>query len=147
MQRSTAQVLNRALAIVARSFPQYITFAHPYVPVGTEQAFQVLHDIAEDQAFMVERIAAAIDSAGYVSSYGEFSMDFTSKHDLRIDYLLSYAIDCQQQDIAQLEALSNQLATAAASRVLIDETLGMAIAHRELLEKSKPELGKFAPTR
>ncbi len=140
MKQSTANILNRALSIVARSFPQYVAFARPYVPIGSEAVVDTLDDIAEDQAFMVERIAGAIESAGYIANYGEFPMDFTSKHDLRIDTLLDYAIARQQIDVDVLAVLSEELSTAAASRTLVDETFGMATAHLELLESAKSEL-------
>lgn len=144
MKLSTASILNRTLGIVARSFPKYVAFAHPYVPVGSESAIDTLADIAEDQAFMVERIAGAVESGGYVPDYGEFPMDFTSKHDLRIDCLLDYAIRRQQVDIDKLADLSEQLTTAAASRTLVDETFGMATAHLELLESAKAEMENLA---
>jgi bacterioferritin (cytochrome b1) len=145
MHKNTARVLNRTLGLVARSFPQYVAYARPYLPPGSEYLFDTLHDVAKDQTFMVERIAETISGAGYVPDLGEFPMDFTSKHDLGIDCLLDYAIERQRPDIDQLHVLSESLSTAAVSRTLVDETLGMAIAHLELLEAARSNMRKPIP--
>ena len=145
MQASTAQVLNRVLEIVAQSFPQYIEYARPYVPPGGEHAVDTFHDVAEDQTFMSERIVEALTSGGFVPHFGEFPMDYTSKHDLGIDCLLDFTIARQQRDIERLSEFSETLATAPASRTLVDETLGMAQAHLGLLQAARDDLKKHSP--
>lgn len=140
MHSSTATILNRTLAIIARSYPRYLAYSQPYTPLGCEDILDTLDDIAEDQARLAERIAYTLSEAGFTPHFGEFPMHYTGSHDLGIEYQLQQAIEQQLGDIVQLEFLSEELSSAAQSRTLVDEALGMAIAHHELLTRAAGQL-------
>jgi hypothetical protein len=134
-QPSTTDVLNRLLAIVVRSFPQYMQYSRPYVPPGREPMFETLQSIATDQNGLADRISALIINAQAPLRSGEFPMEFTDMHDLGIDYLVNAAIAYQQQDIETIGQLVDDLQAAPEAKSLAEETLGMAKGHLESLQE------------
>jgi hypothetical protein len=130
----TIVVLNRVLAILARSFPQYLRYARPYTTGGNERAMGVIDKIVAGQDALAERVSRQIVSAGTRPDSGQFSMAFTDSHDLGIDYLIREAIGYQKQDIAELERCVDSLSLAPVSYTLAAEALSMAKRHLELLQ-------------
>lgn len=126
-------LLTQLLAIVSKSFPQYLRYSRFYVPPGRENVVETLEAIAADQDVLAERIGHMITEAEAPLRTGEFPMEYTDTHDLGIDYQLTAAIEYQQQDIASIERLIDQLAPFAAARSLAEEALGMAKGHLESL--------------
>ena len=133
MKQDTLQLLNRLLAIVCRSFPQYLTWSRPYVPASRREVLDAIRDIVAEQDAIAERISQMIIDADSLPRTGEFPMEFTDMHDLGIDYLLSAAIDYQEQDIAAISSLVDQLRTTPAAKAIAEEALGMARGHLETL--------------
>lgn len=131
----TIDVLNRLLAILSRSFPQYMRYAHPFVPPGNERLVEVLDEIVADQDALIERIMRLIDETGTPPDRGEFPMAFTDAHDLGIDFLVQRAIDYGRQDIEDLQACAESLNLAPAAKSLAEEALGMTKAHIQSLEE------------
>lgn len=134
-QPSTTALLNRLLAIVCRSFPQYLRYSRPYIPAGREAILETLESIVTDQDIMAERIGQMIYQADELPRRGEFPMEFTDMHDLGIDFLINVAIEYQQQDIEAISELVGQLQFAPAAKSLAEETLGMAKAHLDSLKE------------
>jgi hypothetical protein len=135
IQPSTTTALNRLLAIVVRSFPQYMQYSRPYVPPGRENMIETLESIATDQNGLADRISQLIINAQAPLRTGEFPMEFTDMHDLGIDYLVTAAIAYQHQDIATIAQLVEDLQAAPAAKSLAEETLGMAKGHLESLRE------------
>ena len=135
IQPSTTAALNRMLAIVVRSFPQYLQYSRPYVPPGRDGVVETLGTIATDQNGLADRISQLIIDAQAPLRTGEFPMEFTDMHDLGIDYLVNAAIAYQQQDIATIGQLVEDLQAAPAAKSLAEETLGMAKGHLESLRE------------
>ncbi len=133
IQPSTIAALNRLLAIVVRSFPQYLQYSRPYVPPGRDNLVETLGAIATDQNGLADRISQLIIDAQAPLRTGEFPMEFTDMHDLGIDYLVNAAIAYQQQDIATIGQLVDDLQAAPAAKSLAEESLGMAKGHLESL--------------
>jgi hypothetical protein len=127
-------LLSQLLGLVAKSFPQYLRYSRPYVPAGRENVMETLEAIAADQDVLADRISHIITEAGAPLRTGEFPMEYTDTHDLGIDYQLASAIDYQQQDIASVEQLIDELAPFPAVKSLAEETLGMAKGHLESLQ-------------
>ena len=136
----TTDLLNPLLAIVSRSFPQYIQYAKPYIPPGRREVGEAIAAIITDQEGIARRICQVLIDADQVPHRGDFPMQFTDKHDLSMDYLLDIACDHQRQDIASIDQLVGQLQRAPAAKALAEETLGMAKGHlqslRELVEEA-----------
>jgi hypothetical protein len=130
----TTDVLNRVLAILQRSFPQYMRYARPYIPAGRENVMDTIHEIVAGQDALAERVSQTVFESGGLPDPGEFPIEFTDTHDLAVDFLIQEAIDCQKQDIADLEQCVEALRKAPAAQSLASEVLGMAKAHRETLE-------------
>ncbi len=132
---NTIDVLNRLLGIHQSSFLMYLTYARPYMRGGDESTAESLTQMVADQQALSGRISTAISDAGGQIGGGEFPMEFTSKHDLAIEYLLHRAVEYQRGDIAAIESCVADLALAPAAKALADEALGLAKGHLESLEE------------
>ena len=139
-QPAINHLLNRLLAIVGRSFPQYLQYSRPYIPTGRSNLKETIDSIVGDQDVMVERISQTLYNAERPPRYGEFPMEYTDLHDLDIDYLIGAAIKYQQQDIASISAIADQLQLAPAAQALAEEALGMAKGHLDSLQELLPEV-------
>jgi len=131
----TVEILNRVLVLLVRSFPQYLRYARPYIPLGRESVMETIHEIAEGQYALADRIGKFIFESGGLPDDGKFPIEFTDTHDLQIDFLILEAIGYQKQDIASLEECVEQLRLAPAAQSLAAEALGMAKGHLESLEE------------
>jgi hypothetical protein len=138
-QPATTVLLNRLLAMVGRSFPQYLQYARPYIPPGRESLFEAIEAIVADQNVMVERISRQLSDAQVPPRFGEFPMEYTDLHDLDIDFLVGAAANYQEQDIASIAAIAEQLGLAPAAQSLAEEALGMAKGHLDSLRELLPE--------
>ena len=134
-QPSPNLLLNRLLAILGRSFAQYLKYSRPYVPQGRQDVVDTLEAIVNDQDGLVDRITQILTDAEAPIRTGEFPMEFTDKHDLGIDFLVNTAIAYQHQDIDAIAQLVNDLQTSPAAKSLAEEALGMAKGHLESLRE------------
>src|SRR5205814_10564680 len=89
----TITVLNRVLAILERSFPQYLRYARPYIPPGRENIMQTIEQIAAGQDALAERVYRQIFESGGLPDPGQFPIQFTATTDISIDVLLPEAIN------------------------------------------------------
>jgi hypothetical protein len=131
----TIDVLNRVLAILQRSFPQYMLYARPYIPSGREDVMETIAEIVAGQNALAERVSETVIESGGLTDTGKFPIEFTDTHDLAIDYLLREAIVCQKQDIIELAQCVDALRLSPAAQSLAAEALGMAKGHLESLEE------------
>lgn len=128
-------ILNRVLAVLSKSFPQYILFSRPYIPRSRQQVLDTFEEIAADQTMLAERISQCVFDAGGLAQMGAFPMEFTDTHDLSVDHLLREAIRYQHEDIANLQQCRDELTGAATAHALAEEAVGMAKGHLESLEE------------
>lgn len=135
-------VLNQVLATQTHSLPRYLQYAAPWFHDGDERAIAALKLVATDQERLAERIAEYLLSHyGRVDS-GKFPMEFTSTHDLSLDYLLHYFIEGQRKEIRILDACVQTLAADADAQALAKEVLGAAKGHLESIEEAAGQLSK-----
>lgn len=137
----TTAVLNRTLAILRQSFPQYLRYARPYIPPNRAAAMEMIRDVAAGQDTLAERIGEQIVAAGAVPQPGDFPMEFTDTHDLGIDYLIRESIGYQRQDIAELETLAAPPDLPPTVHALVSETLGLARGHLDSLKELQSQPG------
>jgi bacterioferritin (cytochrome b1) len=130
----TINVLNRVLAILERSFPQYMRYARPYIPAGRENIVQTIEQLTASEDALAERVARQVFEAGGLPDHGEFPIDFTDTHDLSIDFLVCEAIDCLKQNVEDLQQCVDYLRQAPAAQSLAAEALGMTKAHLDMLQ-------------
>ena len=127
-------VLNRILATLNRSLPQYLADADPWTQAGDEQAAQTLRRIVEDQRRDINRLAEyIIEHAAHVLP-GQWPMEFTDLNFLSLDYLLQEIVRHQRQDVAQVERCVALLDNDSEARELAEEILGSEKAHLEAVE-------------
>ena len=139
MKSDPVHLLNRLLAILCRSFPQYLRYSRPHVPPGRGEELEALEAVALDEDVMAERIGRMIIDAGALPRTGEFPMEFTDLHDLDIDYLVKAAVRYQEQDVAAIQGLVDRLQTAPAAKALAEEALGLTKGHLDsLYELTQP---------
>lgn len=134
-------VLNRLLAILRSSFPQYLRFSRPFVPPKRRDALERLFAIAAAEDDLAERVGEVIVKAEVVPDPGEFPMEFTDTHDLGIDYIIREAVGYQRQDIAALESLAALSDLSPAAHALINEALELAKRHLQSLEELQSQPG------
>jgi len=138
-QPPTTHLLNRLLAIVGRSFPQYLQYSRPYIPSpGRDNLVETLDAIVADQNGLAERIGNLLKDAQAPIRTGDFPMEYTDLHDLDIDYLLRLAVKYQEQDVAAIGEIAEQLTLAPAAQSLTEEALGMAKGHLDTLLEVLP---------
>jgi hypothetical protein len=130
-------ILNRVLAILQRSYPQYMCYGRPYVPAGREGVMASIQDIVASQDAVSLRLTDAIMASDGRPDPGDFPIEYTDTHDLAIDFLIREAISSQKQDIADLQKYVDALRTEPAAQSLVAEALGMSKAHLEVLEDLK----------
>jgi hypothetical protein len=135
MPSDTIDVLNRVLAILERSFPQYLTFARPYIPAGREDVMRTIQEIVAGQDRLAERVSQQVFDSGGLPDHGDFPIEFTDTHDLAIDFLIAEAIRCLQDDVKDLEQCAESLRSSPAAQSLAAEALGMTKGHLERLKE------------
>jgi bacterioferritin (cytochrome b1) len=131
----TISVLNRVLAMLYKSFPQYIMYSRPYIPPSRHSVLETFQEIANNESMLADRISEQIADANGLPDTGFFPMEFTDTHDLSIDYMLREAIRYQREEIAMLEACRDELSLAPMAGALAEEAVGMGKGHLESLEE------------
>ena len=131
MNRSRINTLNRLLAIHNRSLPVYMDYAPPWMHRENAQAAEVIRLIARDQERLVGQLTDAVIEANGTPDNGKFPMEFTSLHDLSLDYLFATLIAGQREIIATIEQSAEQLP----DEPLIREALGLAKGHLDSLDE------------
>jgi bacterioferritin (cytochrome b1) len=131
----TTHNLNRVLAVLCKSFPQYVKFSRPYIPRSRQEVLDTIEQIASDQTMLAERISQQVSEAGGLPQLGNFPMEFTDTHDLNINHLLREAIRYQREEITTLAACRDELSQSPTARALVEEAVGMAKGHLESLEE------------
>ena len=139
---STAELLNRLLAIESRSFPQYLQYSRPHVPPGRTDLMEAIDAIVTDQNGLADRVSQMLIESHLPLRTGEFSMEFTDLHDLDISFLIGPAIDYQKQHIEDLNILVEESQMAPAVKSLAEEALGMAKGHLDTLQELVAEEAK-----
>ncbi len=134
-QPNTVVLLNRLLAIVGRSFPQYLQYSRPHIGPGRNEVVETIQAIVDDQNVLADRITSMLFDAEAPIRSGEFPMEFTDMHDLEIDFLVNVAVAYQQQDVEQIGEIVEALQGAPAAKSLAEEALGMAKGHLESLRE------------
>ena len=126
--------LNEILVILHRSLPVYLSDAAPWVAYGNEESHRVLARIIEEKEGQVHRLTELLDARRYTIDRGEFPMDFTSLHDVSLEFLIKQLIHDQRQEVQGIETRERRLAGDREGRVLAAETLETARRHLRWLE-------------
>lgn len=142
LQPPIIAAMNHLLAIVGRSFPQYLQYSRPYIPEGRANVVETIGAIVDDQNVLADRITQILVDAEAPIRTGDFPMEFTDMHDLGIDFLVSMAIAYQEQDVASIGQVVDDLQSAPAAKALAEESLGMAKGHLESLRELTPAAAK-----
>ncbi|MEX2138637.1 MAG: hypothetical protein WD894_05210 [Pirellulales bacterium] len=128
------QALNQVLITLHRSLPMYISFADPWVAYGNEEPRRVLNRLVADKQEYVGRLTTLLDSRRYTIDFGEFPMDFTSLHDVSLDFLLKQLIEHQRREVEAIENRLGRLARDAEGGALVGEILTNSRRHLQSLE-------------
>ena len=132
-------VLNRLLAVLYRSLPVYLQGARPWVGDEQRRGLDALARIAADQRLYAQRVAEAVFQQGGRIETGQFPLDFTSVHDLSLEFLLRKAADYQRRDLEIIQECVAALSDMPRLRTLAEEILGNAQGHLETLEETMKE--------
>ena len=91
--------------------------------------------VVDDQNHIADRISQMLIDADCLPRTGEYPMEFTNTHDLGIDFVIRIAADYQQQDVAAISDIVDQLRTAPAAKAVAEEALGMSRGHLDSLRE------------
>jgi hypothetical protein len=126
--------LNEILATLHRSLPVYLSHAAPWVAYGNEEAHRVLARIVAEKEDQVHRLTELLDARRFTIDRGEFPMDYTSLHDVSLDFLINQLIRDQRHEVQRIESCERRLAGDREGRVLAAEVLETAQRHLRWLE-------------
>jgi bacterioferritin (cytochrome b1) len=130
-------VLNDLLRILCRSLPAYLADAKPWTQGNDAKLSTALDHLVADQRHYAQRVAEAIVDLDGRPNPGRFSMSFSAKHDLAMEYVVPEVIEYQERDIARIEQCANQLADDAPLHALAEEILGNAKGHCDVLKEAR----------
>lgn len=137
---STNDILNRLLVIHSRSLPVYLTYAPPWWKDQNGRIAEVLHDLARDQLDLAERIGATLIASGGTPSFGQFLERFMAFHDLEVGFLLAEIVRYEERVMAMVTQILPALAQSPEAQALAQEAIGMAKAHRDILQELQRDL-------
>jgi hypothetical protein len=126
--------LNEILVTLHRSLPVYLSHAAPWVAYGHEEAHRVLAKIVAEKEDHVHRLTEMLDARRHTIDRGEFPMDYTSLHDVSLDFLIRQLIGGQRQEVQRIEACERRLAGDREGRALAAEVRDTAQRHLRWLE-------------
>ena len=132
---STNAVLNRLVAMLNRTVPAYLRDARPWTYPGREHAFDTLQEVGRQQVESADRLSRWIVENHGSPDSGDFPLDFTRYTDLSVDYLIKESLRRQDGIIAKIEANLDELTMVPHAHALVQETLGEAKAHRDMLRE------------
>jgi nitrogenase subunit NifH len=127
-------VLNRLLAILQRSLPEYLQGSRYWTHRGDERAEAIVRQLVEDQRAYMARLADLILNRHGQIAPSSFPMEFTDLNLLSLDYLLQELIQHQRANIATIEECIDDVGSDRPARELAEEILGNARGHLENLE-------------
>jgi bacterioferritin (cytochrome b1) len=128
-------VLNRLYQTLSRSLPVYLADARPFARGESQPLKDELARVAADQLALADRVALRIVELADHPEPGGFPMQFTSVHDLEIDFLLRRVIEIQRRDIEALKECAVALADQPQLQSLAEEAIGNAEGHLEIMEE------------
>ena len=132
-------VLNRLVGHHASSLASYLADARPWSAGESASRVMSLFDqIARDHLRIVERAGKRIIDLGGVSqNIHSYPMEYTSLHDVSVDFLSQKlaAYEANLQVLAQ--ACAEQLSHDAESQSIANEAVGMAQGHLDLLRETQ----------
>ena len=138
-----ADVLNRTLAIVYRSYPRYLQDAPPWIPEGDEKqrsALRRLAHVAADLETLSQRLVGAIQEADGVADYGDYPLVFAEWNDLSLKHIVAKAIEQHRRDLLEIERCIADLRDFPRPRAICEEVLGAFRGHLEILKEIQTEL-------
>lgn len=134
--KATNAVLNRAIRVLNRTLPAYLRDARPWTYPGRESALETLSDVGMQQVETAERLSAWVLDNGGSPESGDFPLSFTSYTDLSIDYVIREALRRQAGVITAIESAIEDIGMVPNAVALLQEALGEAKAHRDMLEEA-----------
>ena len=135
----TLGALNELLRITCRSLPAYLADARPWTQSSDHGIQTALDHLVADQQRYARRLSDAITSCGGRPDPGRYAMEFTSKHDLALDFLRHDVICHQELDIAAIQRCAIDLEDMPQLHSLAEEILGNAKGHLEVLKEMQKD--------
>ncbi len=126
--------LNRLLQILNRSLAVYLQHTRPWARANRQEARQALANLAADQEACVEQIAETVERLGGRVEPGRFPLQFTSTHDLALDYLVKKTAEHHARDVEAVRRCAAELADEPGPRFLAEKILDNQQGHLETLE-------------
>ncbi|MBA2117104.1 hypothetical protein [Bremerella alba] len=130
------EILNRIAALHHRSLPTYLTYARPWVRIGSESKAGIIEDIAADHHDLVQRILRVLEADDRPVSLGDFPMAYTDLNDLSLDFILQELTRYERRLLKTLEEIVTWVDRDQPSYLLINMAIGLAVGHLENLAEA-----------
>jgi hypothetical protein len=128
-------VLERLLGLLCRSLPAYLADARPWAKSANPALVSELERLAADQDRYARRVADAIVAGGGRPEPGRFPIEYTSKHDLNLAFLVQEVIDGLHRDADTVKHCAAQLEDLPPLHSLAEEIHGNLRGHLDLLRE------------
>ncbi|WP_145289270.1 hypothetical protein [Pirellulimonas nuda] len=133
MAAVSVAALDRVQQLLRSSFVRYLAQTSR-LAAAEDQTLTTLHDIADDQQDMADRLAEQLRGLDGMPGAGAYPMAFTDSHDLALGYLLQRAVKRQREDAAALRAEAERPGLTRTAKMLLEEAHGMTLGHLQVLE-------------
>ncbi len=131
-------LVHRLFALHARSLATFLAAAPPWEADQQHHNLRVVSAIAGHQLATADRLGEWLVEHRQAALLAPFPTRFASLHDLSADYLLPELLRQQDDLIAALDEALPRLRGSGPLEALVQEALGMAKAHRDMLADLLP---------
>jgi len=125
----TIGLLNRLFRLVHRSLPTYLVQAQPWLGPDGQKAQALLVHIATDHRNLAQRLAPAIRQQGGIVDFGEFPLEFTSMHDVAVDFILHKVHARLEHKVHLMARCVDDLAGVPSLQPIAEDMLRLTLEH------------------
>ncbi len=138
MNRERLDLLADLVRLHRYSLVRYLRYADPYAE--SEEAKLVLRQVSDMHEGTADRLESLILERNGELPAGDFSLEYTSLHDLALAYLLPKAVEYERGIVAALRAAVDRLDDDPEIQAVVEEALGEAKGHLESLEELQADV-------
>ena len=136
-------LLNRLCHLMLRSFPAYSVAVRPVTYRGSEETYDLLRRIADEQQTLAEQMTEAVRERKAAPDPGMFPIDFTGWNDVALPRIVDRSHDLLLNVVSEAEAIADGNPDAPVFH-FAKEVVNLTKRHLELLEGASAVNGGIA---
>ncbi len=126
--------LNRLCHLMLRSFPAYSVAVRPVTYRGSEETYDRLRRVADEQRVLAEEMAEAVRERKGAPDPGMFPIEFTGWNDVALPRIADRSHDLLVKIVAEAEAIADRDPNAPVFH-FAKEVVNLTKRHVKLLEE------------